>query len=133
MIKQEIEGFVLWLRCADCSTEFPVLVFSGENDWTTSGLRTRTDFEKKVVFVYAHDVSPPSGCDVELVEVDRVKSIPGESFQDFRKRAASKKDRYIYRCLNCHSGCAESIEKIKIEQLEEKGYELLVVIKQPPR
>lgn len=132
-MKEDIEGFILWLRCADCSIEFPVLVFSGDNDWTTSGLRTRTDIEKKVVYVYAHHDTPPSGTDIELVEVDRVKSFPGESFQDFRKRATSKKVRYIYRCLNCRSGCAESIEKIEIEELEEKGYELQVVVKQPPR
>lgn len=125
MMKEDIEGFIQWLRCTDCSIEFPVFVFSGENDWTTSGLRTRTDIEKKSIYVYAHDDKPPSGTTVDLIEVDRIKSIPGESFQDFRKRAASKKDRYIYRCLNCNSGRAESIEKIEIEELEERGYELV--------
>ncbi|TWT55529.1 hypothetical protein [Allorhodopirellula solitaria] len=132
-MKQNIEGSILWLRCSTCSIEFPVFVFSGENDWTTSGLRTRTDIEKKAIYVYAHDDDPPSGTVVELIDVDRVKSIPGESFQDFRKRAANKKDRYIYSCSNCGSGRAESVEKLEMEELENRGYELLVLIEQPPQ
>ncbi len=125
MNNDNTEGYILWLRCSACSTEFPVFVFSGENDWTTSGLRTTTDFEKKAVYIYPHDDTPPSGTEVELVAVDRVKSIPGESFQDFRNRTANSEDRHIYRCLNCKSNHAEDVERLKPAQLKEKGYELV--------
>ncbi len=125
MMTMNTEGYILWLHCAACGTEFPVYVFSGENDWTTSGLRSKTDLEKKALFVYAHDDTPPSGTEVELVKVDRVESIPGESFQDYRNRTANSEDRYIYGCVNCQSKYAEGIEKLEPAQLKEKGYELI--------
>lgn len=124
-MNKEAEGSILWLRCSVCSAEFPVFVFSGENDWTTAGLRTKTDIKKRIVYIYPHDDTPPSGMVAELVKVDRVKSTPGESFQDYRNRSAKSDDRYIYRCLNCQSNHAEGIENLDPVQLEEKGYELV--------
>lgn len=119
------EGYVLWLRCTTCGTEFPVFIFSDENDWTTSGLRTKTDLEKKSLYVYAHDDTPPSGNEVELISVERVASIPGESFQDYRNRTANSEDRYIYGCASCQSNHAEGVERLEPSQLKEKGYELI--------
>jgi hypothetical protein len=119
------EGYVLWLRCTNCGTEFPVFIFSGENDWTTSGLRTKTDLEKKMLYVYAHDDTPPSGSEVALVKAERVASIPGESFQDYRNRTANSEDRYIFGCVKCQSDHAEGIGKLELSQLKEKGYELI--------
>lgn len=125
MMNKDTEGYVLWLRCSVCDTEFPVFVFSGENDWTTSGLRTKTDMDRKTIFIYAHDDTLSSGTEVELVKVDHVESILGESFQDFRKRSANSEDRYIYKCVNCKSDRAEGVERLKPGQLKEKGYELV--------
>lgn len=129
-MSDNFDGFIRWLHCKNCSFEFPVLVFSGDSDWITSGLRTRTDTESKTVYVYVHDGVHPPGVSVDLVEVSRTKSIPGESFQDFQVRAASNKDRYIYRCVKCNGARAEATEKLRLEEFVKKGYRLGNLINQ---
>lgn len=123
----EVNGFILWLRCSACGEEFPTFLFSGDHDWMTAGLRTRTDLANRVLYVCEHLANAPGGSEVPLVKAEQVQPQPGESFQDYRERSKNNKGRYFYRCLACGGGYAERISSLSAGELESRGYSFVVV------
>lgn len=83
-----------------------------------------TDIDRRVLSLYPVEKVAPSGCQVELIEVDRPHSKPGESFQDFRKRIQSSKITYNYRCIACGTGVARTVKKVSEAELTAFGYRL---------
>ena len=116
----------MWLKCVDCSTEFPVFIFSGDTDMATDALRTSTDIKAKALFIYERSEQRPGGCEVQLVDVVRAQPIQGESFQEYQKRANNTRERYYYKCINCNVGKAESIQKLSEQELLSRGYRLIL-------
>jgi hypothetical protein len=120
-----IEGDILWLKCADCSLEFPVFVFAGDSDFATDELRTSTDVISKTLFIYKRSGIFPGGLEVELVQPETLRSIPGESFQEFQHRQKGAPTRYSYKCLGCNFGKAVVVKKLTEQELVVKGYRLI--------
>lgn len=125
----DVNGNILWLRCSICGVEFPTFVFSGENDWITAGLRTKTDFETKTLYVYEHSDDAPPGTEVELVRSEHVPSSVGESFQEYRDRIENSRERCVYRCACCGNDSAERTERLSTSELESKEYKLVELIR----
>lgn len=124
-LSKKIEGSILWLKCKNCSAEFPSFVFSGETDMSTAGLRTLTNLESKRLYIYEEPNTSACGSEVELISVKEEKSVPGESFQEFQRRFHEKKPCYFYKCICCADGTASVTSRLSKDELSEKGYSLV--------
>lgn len=107
-IERVVHGTVLMLRCHACGATFPHFLFSGENDTATAGLcslsrcnqnevyigeatavewndfegASRKAFEKRM----RHEFGVSDLKVIRLLRVEEIDtSMPGQSFQEFRK------------------------------------------------
>jgi hypothetical protein len=126
--KNRIDGEILWLKCSNCSTEFPTFVFSGDSDWVTDELRTSTALGSKTLFIYKCSVEPPGGSEVEFLECKIPEAIPGESFQEYQNRRNRTDLQCFYRCINCTTGKALALKNLSQEELSSKGYRLIPIL-----
>ncbi len=125
----EVSELIVWLQCSACGAEFPTLVFSGENDCVTAGLRTRTDLANKVLYAYDHADDGPVGAEVEFLRTEDLEPQPGESFQEFYERSENIESRNFYKCLLCGGEFAEQMSQLSTSELESKGYKYVDLVK----
>jgi DNA-directed RNA polymerase subunit RPC12/RpoP len=122
-------GSILWLWCSACGAEFPTFEFFGENDYETAGLRTKTDSQNKLLYVYNLCDDAPLGDDVQFVRAEHLQPQPGESFQEYHERNKKHESRYFYKCLYCGGDYAEQISQLSITELESKGYKFVDLVR----
>ena len=125
--ENHIHGSIAWIRCNDCSVEFPTFVFSGDTDMATNSFDTSTDARSKTLFLFERASKPPAGAEVELTRVEETEVRPGEHFQAYLKRAKQHPPKYYYNCIVCSGKNAQVLRNITEEELGAAGYSLVRV------
>jgi hypothetical protein len=137
-----IEASVLRLRCSKCETVFPHLLFSGEDDTTTSGLCSLSACNTNEVVAAEAEADEWSdfegagaralekrvGLDLNRGDLKLIRLIhiehasgggAGVSFQDFRRVFVPPS--LVFSCPCCSDGESRKLDELSVEAFERLG------------